>query len=108
MKKKVIFVDIDETICYIEGEDVNSVRDYSKAKPIEENIVRVNELYNEGHTIIYWTARGSGLPRGTNWYETTMFQLLGWGAKFHELRLGKPIYDLLICDRTLNPLKEWK
>ena len=75
-----IFVDIDETICFYEGE-----RDYPKAKPNLVNIKKINTLYNEGNEITYWTARGSDK----------------WGCKYHHLSVGeKPHYDLLICDKT--------
>ena len=57
---KVIYVDIDETICRREkSTDFGVVHDYKKAKPIKENIEKINKLYDEGHTIVYWTARGS-------------------------------------------------
>ena len=49
-----IFVDIDETICFYEGE-----RHYPDAVPNLENIAKINKLYDEGHHIKYWTARGS-------------------------------------------------
>ena len=42
----IIYVDIDETICFYEG-----VRDYSLAKPDFSNIKKINDLYNEGHQI---------------------------------------------------------
>lgn len=47
-----IYVDIDETICYVKG-DKNIARDYSDALPIEENIEAINSFYEEGHTIVY-------------------------------------------------------
>ena len=50
----IIYVDIDETICI-----TPESRDYSKANPILTNIEKVNKLYDDGHTIVYWTARGS-------------------------------------------------
>ena len=50
----IIFIDIDETIC-----DSPESRDYKDASPIEENIEKANKLYDSGHTIIYWTARGT-------------------------------------------------
>ena len=55
-----IFVDIDETICVTVG-DKYTARNYSLAKPIIENIKKINEYYDEGHEITYWTARGSML-----------------------------------------------
>ena len=30
-----------------------------------------------------------------------------FGAKFHELRMGKPAYDLMICDKVMNT-EDWK
>ena len=91
----IIFVDIDETIC-ISPED----RDYSKAKPIQKNINKINKLYDNGDTIIYWTARGTG--SGIDWREVTENQFKEWGVKCHELRLGKPVYDLFIDDKNIN------
>ena len=55
---KLIYVDIDETICNREASsDFGVVHDYTKAKPIKENIAKINKLYDEGNTIVYWTAR---------------------------------------------------
>ena len=89
----VIFVDIDNTICR------SNPPEYGLAKPIKEQINKINSLYNKGNTIIYWTARGCG-PKDYNWFQITLEQLKSWGCKFHELRLGKPYYDILICDKT--------
>jgi len=91
----IIFVDIDETIC-ISPDD----RNYSLAKPIAENIEKINELYDSGNTIIYWTARGTG--SGLDWSTTTTEQFIDWGVKYHELRFGKPVYDLFIDDKNIN------
>ena len=53
---KVIYVDIDETICNRESStDFGVVHDYTKAEPIQENIDKINKLYDEGNTIVYWT-----------------------------------------------------
>ena len=42
---KVIYVDIDETICKRESSrDFGVVHDYSKAQPIQENIEKINKL----------------------------------------------------------------
>ena len=89
-----IFVDIDETICFYEGE-----RNYPDAKPNLANIKKINTLYDEGNEITYWTARGS--VTGIDWYEDTKNQLNKWGCKYHHLSVGEyPHYDLLICDKT--------
>jgi len=89
-----IYVDIDETICFYEGE-----RSYEKAIPNFDNIKKICILYDEGHIITYWTARGS--VTGIDWYDVTKRQLDEWGCKYHHLSVGeKPPYDLLICDKT--------
>ena len=91
-----IFVDIDETIC-----SNYSDRDYAKAKPIKQNIQKINKLYENGHEITYWSARGSGT--GIDWYSITKTQFKDWGVKYHYLSLGeKPVFDLLIDDKVLN------
>ena len=98
---KVIYVDIDETICRRETSvDFGVTHDYSKAKPIQENIDKINKLYDEGNTIVYWTARGS--RKQIDWTELTKNQLEEWGAKYNELRVDKPFYDLFIEDKSLR------
>ncbi len=91
----IIYVDIDNTIC-----NTPPSANYTKAKPIHERIAKINSLYNEGHTIVYWTARGT--RTGTDWRELTEQQLNKWLVKYHELKLGKPAYDLFIDDRNIN------
>ena len=95
----IIYVDIDDTICYYENDDKKYL-DYSKAKPYYERIKKINNLYDEGNTIIYWTARGT--KTGIPWFHITKKQLDNWGVKYHELRLGKPYYDLFIDDKNVN------
>jgi hypothetical protein len=92
---KVIYVDVDETICI-----TPESRKYEDAVPIQSNIEKINKLYSEGNTIVYWTARGSRKQK--NWYDLTKSQLDLWGVKYHELRVDKPYYDLFIDDKTLR------
>lgn len=91
----IIYVDIDETIC-CSPED----RDYSKATPITERIAKINKLYDVGNTIVYWTARGTG--SGIDWREVTEKQFEDWGVKYHDLKFGKPVYDLFVDDKNIN------
>lgn len=97
----VAFVDIDETICFYSGNRI-----YEQATPSYENIAKINKLYDEGWTIIYWTARGNTQPNNQarlNYLrELTTKQLNTWGAKFHKLEIGdtKPLYDLIIDDKA--------
>lgn len=95
----IIYIDIDETICMNYGN-----LDYSKALPIKNAIKRANNLYDAGHTIIYWTARGTG--SGIDWTEVTKQQFKDWGVKYHDIKFGKPIYDLFIDDKNINS-KDW-
>lgn len=91
-----VYVDVDETICYYEGE-----RDYSLALPFIERIEKINLLYDQGHEITYYTARGSVTK--IDWRKVTEKQLEEWGCKYHKLNIGeKPDYDLLICDKAIN------
>ena len=91
----IVYVDIDETIC-ISPQD----RDYTLAEPIENNIKKINCMYDAGNTVIYWTARGTG--SGIDWRKVTEKQFKEWGVKYHELKFGKPIYDIFIDDKNIN------
>ena len=91
----LVYVDIDDTICTYEGE-----RHYPSAVPIMENIKKINKMYDEGNTIVYWTARGG--TTGIDWTALTHEQLNAWGAKHHEIKMWKPPYDIFICDKAVN------
>jgi len=90
----IIYVDIDGTIC------TNTDGDYKQAKPRFNQIDKINKLYDEGHTIIYWTARGTVTK--IDWLELTQQQLYDWGCKCHDVRVGKPQYDLWIDDKSMR------
>lgn len=99
----IIYIDIDDTICYREDD---TGLDYSKSKPIVEAIKKANDLYDQGHTIIYWTARGT--KTRIDWSEITKKQFENWGVKYHELKFGKPAYDIFIDDKNMNSEKWWE
>ena len=90
----LLYVDIDGTICTITNGK------YEEAQPIKENINKINKLFDEGNTIVYWTARGSGT--GIDWEDVTKNQLDSWGAKYHNVKLKKPFYDIFIDDKAIN------
>jgi len=93
-----IYVDIDKTICYYE-EGSSCRLGYINAIPNYDNIEKINKLYDEGHYIKYWTSRGNYSK--IDYYELTKSQLDRWKCKYNDLSVGdKPIYDLLICDKT--------
>ena len=97
----IIFVDIDETICYTpkdpDGKNPPVSRDYSLSTPFPERIKTINLLYDEGNTIVYWTARGT--TTGGDWRELTEKQFEEWGVKYHRLFLGKPAGDIYVDDK---------
>ena len=94
-----IYIDIDDTICHSPDKP-----NYSTSTPIKENIKKANKLYDGGNLIVYWTARGSAT--GIDWSEITKQQFKDWGVKYHDLKFGKPNYDLFIDDKNLNT-KDW-
>ena len=81
--------------------------------PKKDRIERINKLYDEGHYIMYFTARAMGrssmLPHDEAKAKAeevlkplTLLQLDIWGCKYHELIMGKPHADLFIDDKAMN------
>ena len=102
-KSKLIYVDVDGTICtQLNNKDFDDKPiDYEAVEPLNDRIRIINELYDKGHTIVYWTARGC--KSGIDHTELTKDQLLQWGAKHHRLEVGtKPHFDMYICDKSYN------
>ena len=91
----IIYVDIDGTIC-----SQQTSTEYNLAEPDYCRIDKVNKLYDDGHTIHYWTARGA--RSGEDWTGFTKAQLQSWGVKFTTIKLGKPHYDIWIDDKAQN------
>jgi len=95
-------VDIDGTICN------NTDGKYDSAIPNKDRIAKINKLYDEGHQIIYLTARGMGRYSDNadlakaRFYDITELQLRLWGCKYHKLVLGKPSGDYYIDDKGIN------
>ena len=96
----IIYVDIDETICTLgEHSGTKETRDYNYAKPRQEQIDKINKLYDEGNEIVYWTGRGT--TTGISWRDLTKSQLKEWGCKYTRLeKQKKPHYNLFICDKS--------
>ena len=99
--KKTFVIDIDGTICS------NTGGAYTLSDPSLSRIKKVNKLYDDGHTIIFNTARGMGRfdndseKACAEFYDFTKKQLESWGVKFHYLFLGKPSGDLYIDDKGI-------
>jgi capsule biosynthesis phosphatase len=94
--------DLDNTIC---STDSNN---YSSSYPNDEMILKVNNLFDVGHYIKIFTARGMTTYKGNvslvynNLFDLTTTQLKSWGVKYNELILGKPSFDFFIDDKNLS------
>jgi len=94
--------DLDGTLCTLT--DGN----YEEAKPRWPRIAKVNELYEAGHHITIYTARGMGRNNNyiaQSWAQfgaITRDQLDAWKVKYHELFLGKPSGDIYIDDKGMK------
>ncbi len=102
MGKKVIMVDIDGTICTQVGDPGKPISpdEFLEAEPFPKRIEYLNSLYDEGHYMHYWTARGcmSGIDK----LKETREQLDSWGVKYNDLAVFKPFYDLWIDDKGVS------
>ena len=92
--------DIDGTIC------TNTDGDYEQAMPFEDVIDKINQLYNAGHRIILYTARG--YTTGIDWFDMTGKQLEVWKVRYHQLTMGKPYADLYIDDKGVQSKEFFK
>ena len=91
----IYYVDIDGTIC-----STTVTSNYEYAEPFIKRITHFNKLFDEGHEIHYWTARGGN--SGKDWSKFTKEQLDKWGVKYTSLNFNKPKYDIWIDDKALS------
>ena len=89
-------IDVDGTIC-TKTEDSS----YEHALPYQSMIDKINKLYDEGHHIKIFTARGGNT--GKDWTKLTADQLRKLGVKYHTLIMGKPAADFYIDDKGIHP-----
>ena len=107
MRNKIIAFDLDDVLCYRATES-GKIEKYRSCRPLNPMIKIANRCYDEGNTVIIYTARGMTGFKGnvndiySNLYELTLKQLDDWGVKYHQLIMGKIHYDLLIDDKALN------
>ncbi len=89
MGSKVIFIDIDGTVCTEE-----KTFERPLAKPLPGAKETIDRWYDEGNTIIFWTSRGWEQYRITkDWLDRN-------GFRYHQLIMGKPIASVFIDDRA--------
>jgi phosphatidate phosphatase PAH1 len=96
-------IDIDGTIC-----DKDDGKSYLSSIPKIDRIKVINQLYDDGNYIVYFTARGMGRYDNNvklaeeNLRYITELQLKEWGCKYHKLFMGKPAGDAYIDDKGIN------
>lgn len=105
--KKIYCFDLDNTIC------TTIKNHYHKSRPKKKVIELINLLFDKGHTIKIFTSRYMGrnnenvkLAKSQGAIFTTR-QLKKWKIKYHQLILGKPSYDVLVDDKSLDFKKDW-
>lgn len=89
-QRKIISVDIDGFVT--QGEQFWD----QEPTPKRDVIEKINELYKNGHVIIYHTGRHPC------YYEVTYAWLIKYGCFFHALRMGKLSADVYLDDRNSN------
>lgn len=92
---KVFCFDVDGGIAEIQKDN-----DYIKCGPLRENVQLINRLFDAGHEIILFTARGT--MTGIDWRKTTERQMKDWGVQYHQLSFGKPAADFYIDDKAVT------
>jgi hypothetical protein len=93
------YIDIDGTICRTEN------MDYKNSVPFLNSIKIINEWFNTGDVIVYYTSRGYAICDECGKKELRKFtieQLESWGCKYHSLRMDKPLFDAYYDDRAFN------
>ena len=105
IKKLRICFDLDNTLVSYP----TIPNDYSSVKPIQKNIDLLHKLKNMGHEIIIYTARrmkthNNNVGRVIKDIAGVTIQTLeNFVIPYDELIFGKPLADIYIDDRALNP-----
>lgn len=104
MATKTACVDVDGTICISKHGC-----DYSKCKPIQPMIDKLNLLYDHGWKIVLHSSRNmltyNGDLEKIEKYTRPILEkwLKEHGVKYHELIFGKPFADWYIDDKAITP-----
>ena len=112
-KKKLFCFDLDGVICKNVKYKNSNLINYNKSKPIHSAIRAINKLYDNGHTIVIYTARGMTRYKGNvstikkKLNRITTNSLKFWKLKYHKLIFGKIFYDYIIDDKSVDYSKNW-
>jgi capsule biosynthesis phosphatase len=103
-ERKHLVMDMDGTIC---EQTWNNT--YHLAKPVQDVIDKVNDLYDAGWHVTIYTARGMRTCKGDvkeverRYKVITEEWLLKHQVMYHRLVFGKPPGDLYVDDRGMTP-----
>lgn len=106
MKNKTLCFDIDGVIC----RTING--NYQKSKPIKDAIKIINRL-SENNKIILFTARYMGRSNDNKKKaiklakNITLSQLKKWKVNYDKVIFGKPSYDVIVDDKSIDFKKDW-
>ncbi len=112
-RKKLFCFDLDGVICKNTNYKNSDLINYNKSKSIPSAIRAINKLYDDGHTIVIYTARGMTRYRGNvplikkKLYKLTINSLKSWKLKYHKLIFGKIYYDFIIDDKSIGYNQNW-
>tara|TARA_B110000211_G_C13959782_1_gene500022 strand:- start:255 stop:626 length:372 start_codon:yes stop_codon:yes gene_type:complete len=113
LKKKLFCFDLDGVICKNTKYRNSNLINYNKSKPIPTAVKAINKLYDDGHTIVIYTARGMTRYNGNislvkkKLFKITANSLKSWKLNYHKLILGKIYYDFIIDDKSINYSPNW-
>ena len=113
LKKFLFCFDLDGVICKNQNYKNSNLINYNKSKSIPSAIRAINKLYDDGHTITIYTARGmtryggdvSLVKKKLN--KITTNSLKKWKLKYHKLIFGKIYYDFIIDDKSIDYNLNW-
>ena len=106
-RKKTICFDIDNVLCSTKNTK------YRSSKPKIQVIRKINQLYNKGYKIIFFTSRFMGRTNNNTkkayslGFHLTTTQLTKWQVKYHKLIMGKPSFDIFVDDKAFGFKKNW-
>jgi len=104
-KKLTVAIDIDGTVADYSEIDFEKVdkdcKELMKARPIKGAAESVRKLYEEGHTIVFYTSRNQGSKAITRKW------LKKHGFPFHHIEMEKFVAHVYIDDRAINGC-DWK
>ena len=114
LKKKLFCFDLDGVICKNNKYKNSNLINYNKSKPIRTAVKVINELYDSGHKIVIYTARGMTRYNGNislvkkKLSKLTINSLKSWNLRYHKLVFGKIYYDFIIDDKAIDYKQSWK